>query len=77
MTEKHFPALLPLPTDPQTLIPARDVSRFTGMAVQTHARWRVEGAGPEFVKLGRRVFYTAGALRSWIKSQTRRNTIAA
>ena len=77
MAETHSPTLLPLPTDPETLIPARDVPRFTGMAAQTHARWRVEGGGPEYVKLGRRVFYMAGALRSWIKNQSRHNTIDA
>jgi predicted DNA-binding transcriptional regulator AlpA len=77
MTESHSPTLLPLPADHQTLIPARDVPRFTGMAKQTHARWRSAGEGPEFVKLGRRVFYTAGALRTWIEKQTRSNTIDA
>ena len=74
MTETYSPNLLPLPPGDETLIPAPNTHRFTGMATQTHARWRGEGVGPEFVKLGRNVFYTAGALRSWIKSQTRNNT---
>ena len=75
MTKIPFSTLLPLPTDPDTLIPAKGVNRYSGCADQTHAKWRVEGVGPEFVKLGSKVFYTAGALRSWIKSQTRHNTV--
>jgi hypothetical protein len=77
MTDIHFTTLLPLPPDDGTLIPAKGVNRYSGCADQTHAKWRVEGVGPEYVKLGRRVFYTAGALRSWIKNQTRNNTIDA
>ena len=75
MTEAHSPTLLPLPADPETLIAARDVPRFTGMAAQTHARWRVEGVGPEYLKLGRRVFYMAGAIRFWIQNQVHQNTV--
>jgi hypothetical protein len=77
MADINFKTLHPLPTNPETLIPAPSATQYTGMATQTHAKWRGEGVGPEFVKLGRRVFYTAGALRSWIKSQTRHNTIVA
>ena len=67
--------LLPLPTDDDALIRARDVSSYTGIARQTHTRWRHEGVGPKFVRLGRRVFYRAGDLRAWIRSRVRQNTI--
>ena len=76
MIDINTKTLLPLPTNPETLIPASSATHYTGMATQTYAKWRVDGCGPDFVKLGRRVFYTSGALRSWIKNQTRRNTIA-
>lgn len=67
--------LAPLPPDPTILIRASAVHRFTGIQTQTHARWRHEGVGPKFVRLGRRVFYRAGDLRDWINSQVRQNTI--
>ena len=76
-THQLGPALLPLPNDDDALIRARDVSRHTGIARQTHARWRHEGVGPKFIRLGRRVFYRAGDLREWIRSQVRENTIEA
>ncbi len=66
-----FSALLPLPADDDALIRGRDVSRYTGIAAQTHTRWRHEGVGPKFVRLGRRVFYRAGDLREWIRGQVR------
>ena len=34
MTEAHSPTLLPLPADPETLIAARDVPRFTGIGLK-------------------------------------------
>lgn len=73
--DRPSPALLPLPSDDDALIRAQDVSRYTGIASQTHARWRHEGAGPRFVRLGRRVFYRAGDLREWIRSRVRQNTV--
>ena len=77
VADRPATALLPLPTDDDALIRAQDVSRYTGIAQQTHARWRHEGIGPKYVRLGRRVFYRAGDLRAWIRSQVRQNTIAA
>ena len=68
-------ALLPLPVEDDQLIRAGDLPRYTGIASQTHARWRTEGVGPRFVYLGRRVFYRAGELRRWIKEQERQYTI--
>ena len=64
-----------LPGDPDTLIPARQLSQYTGMTRQTHARWRHEGFGPKYLRQGGRVFYRAGDVRAWIRSQIRENTI--
>ncbi len=69
--------LLQLPSDPDTLIPANAISQYTGIARQTHNRWRHEGAGPRFVRLGRRVFYRVADLREWIRASVRQNTINA
>lgn len=67
--------LAPLPDNDDTLIRRTDVPRYIPIAAQTLARWAVEGQGPRFVKLGRRlVAYRAGDLREWLKGQLRDNT---
>ncbi len=67
--------LTALPDNDETLIRASKISGYTGIARQTHARWRHEGAGPMFVRLGRRMFYRAGDVRAWINERVRQNTI--
>ena len=64
-----------LPEDEDHLIPARDLPRYTAVARQTYARWRHEGNGPKYTRLGGRVFYRAGDVRQWIRGQVRQNTI--
>ena len=68
-------ALQPLPHDDETLIPASQASEFIGLQGQTLARRRCEGAPPQFVRLGRRIFYRAGDLRCWLHENIRTNTI--
>ena len=76
MTEQHPSALFPIPEDCDVLIPAAPAPDYLGVQRQTLARWRHEGQGPKFVKLGRRlVAYRAGDLREWIQAQLRENTI--
>jgi len=75
MASKTAP-LLPLPDGDDTLIRRADLPRYIPVAVQTLARWAVEGQGPPFIKVGARlVAYRAGDLREWLQSQTRKNTI--
>jgi muconolactone delta-isomerase len=33
--------------------------------------WRRRGEGPAYTKLGRSVFYSAGALQAWLKANER------
>ena len=68
-------ALLPLPEEDDTLIPAAQVPEFIGLRGQTLARRRCEGSPPQFVRLGRRIFYRAGDLRRWLHENIRTNTI--
>jgi predicted DNA-binding transcriptional regulator AlpA len=68
-------ALLPLPVSDDELIPASRLSAFIPIAAQTLARWRCEGQGPAFVKIGRRVAYRAGDVRAWLRQRVRSNTI--
>lgn len=42
--------------------------------VKTLERWRVEGRGPAFVKMGRRVVYRRDDLLTWAAQQRRTST---
>lgn len=45
-------------------------------SVGTLATWRSQGTGPQFVKLGKRVFYTANFLGTWINTEASRQLAA-
>ncbi len=77
VADRPATGLLPLPADDDALIRARDAPRYLGIAAQTLARWRHEGVGARYTKLGRLCFYRAGDLREWIRSRVRQNTIDA
>ena len=40
-----------------------------GVRVNTVRWWRQEGTGPEFFKIGRRLYTTVGDLRTFIRTQ--------
>jgi Helix-turn-helix domain len=44
------------------------------LSVRTLQRWRGEGRGPKFVKLGKRVFYTRAALEKTVADAERQST---
>lgn len=45
-----------------------------GISHRTLERWRLEGVGPIYRKLGRRVVYLESDIQSWIDEQARRST---
>jgi predicted DNA-binding transcriptional regulator AlpA len=47
---------------------------FLGLSVRTLERFRVDGRGPRYLKLGRRVAYTREDLMSWAESRRRSST---
>jgi predicted DNA-binding transcriptional regulator AlpA len=51
-----------------------EVAAFTRLAVQTLAKMRCEGGGPQYVKTGRRVVYPMSALRRWMDARVRSST---
>ncbi len=75
MTERHPSALLAIPEDRDVLIPAAQVPEYLGIQRQTLARWRHEGFGPPWVRMGRLIYYRSSDLRTWIESRVRKNTI--
>jgi predicted DNA-binding transcriptional regulator AlpA len=51
-----------------------EAAAFTRLAVQTLAKLRCEGGGPQYVKVGRRVVYPMSALRGWMDARVRSST---
>jgi len=66
-----------LPVQDDVLIAAASVPEYIGLKTQTLARWRHEGFGPQWVRMGRRIFYRSSDLRAWVESRIRHNTIVA
>lgn len=60
-----------------TVVPVLDVdsaARHLGIASSTLAKLRLSGAGPIYLKLGRRVVYRIGDLNLWLDQHARRST---
>ena len=49
-------------------------AKFVGVSKRTLEKWRCEGGGPPYLKLGRRVLYCLGDLEEWISRQRRSST---
>ncbi len=43
-----------------------EVARELRVGVRTLDRWRGEGLGPPFIRLGRRIYYSVDQLRRWL-----------
>ena len=60
------------------LVPLVDQERAAvllgGLSVRTLERWRYEGTGPRFVRVGRRVMYAPRALAAFIERRSRTST---
>ena len=50
-------------------ITREDLAAKLGVQPDTLARWSTQGIGPEFVKIGRRVFYDESTVREWLKTR--------
>jgi predicted DNA-binding transcriptional regulator AlpA len=59
--------------DPLTLT-AGEAAKLLGLAPSTLAKLRLNGNGPLYCKLGRRVVYRRADLESWLQSRTARDT---
>ena len=56
-------ALAILPPDPQKLtLSEADLASRWGMSPKTLQRWRMEGRGPHYLKMGKRVNYSLNAV---------------
>ena len=58
----------------EELLDAPTLARTLRIAPQTLARWRTEGQGPEWIRVGRRVLYSPKEVERWLSSRRRRST---
>ena len=61
-------ALANLP-DRTDLVSPRELSSYLYVSLQTLAKWRAEGKGPPFYKLGdRRIVYSLSGVVTWLQT---------
>ena len=60
---------MPLTPADFDLIPDDDADPIFLNSKITRGRWRREGGGPPFIKIGRRIFYPRAKLADWISSR--------
>lgn len=56
------------------VLPATEAAKLVGLSESTLAKLRLNGNGPVFCKLGRRVVYRLADLEQWLQSRTARDT---
>jgi hypothetical protein len=56
------------------MLDSRQASEYLRLAVQTLAKYRVEGNGPVFYKVGRQVLYDRTDLDAFLSARRRRST---
>lgn len=55
--------------DPDELVGANEAAKILHQKPQTLAAWRCDKRGPEYVKLGRQIFYRRSSLSAYIATQ--------
>ena len=50
-------------------VPPLGASDLMGVAPQTLARWRCEGGGPPFIRVGRKIMYAVEDITAWMNSR--------
>jgi predicted DNA-binding transcriptional regulator AlpA len=59
------------------VVTASEAARLVGLSESTLAKLRLNGNGPTYCKLGRRVVYRTVDLDEWLQSRTTRDTFDA
>lgn len=57
-----------------TLIDTSGAAAMCGLRASTLHRWRIQGVGPEFLKLGAAIRYRVEDVEAWIESRRRTST---
>ena len=59
------------------VVQAKEAALFVGLSESTLAKLRLNGNGPTYCKLGRRVVYRPVDLEAWLQTRTARDTTDA
>ncbi len=59
------------------LMPASEAAAHLMISPSTLAHYRCSGKGPEFIKIGRRVFYDEESIEQWLHEHTFKSTSEA
>jgi hypothetical protein len=51
------------------LLPEEETAAVLEVEPSTLATWRSQGKGPDYVKLGKGVFYTINTLSAWVNTE--------
>lgn len=62
-------AITPTHSGLERLLTVHELSEYLGIPVATLYDWRVDGVGPQAVKLGRSLRYPESCVRTWIKEK--------
>jgi excisionase family DNA binding protein len=54
----------------ESLVTEPEAARVLAVSVRTLQAWRVQDAGPPYVRVGRLIRYVRSSLIAWIKSRT-------
>lgn len=52
------------------LLNTKELSKYLGIAISTIMQYRVDGTGPNYVKLGHLVRYRISDVEAWLESKT-------
>src|SRR5262245_10307814 len=53
------------------LVTSKELADLLGLSTQTLSLWRSAGDGPDYVKLGKTVFYRESELKAWIDANVK------
>jgi predicted DNA-binding transcriptional regulator AlpA len=56
------------------LIQSKDLALMLDISPKTLERWRYQGTGPQYKKIGRRVYYALSDLEDYLEKQTFQST---
>jgi predicted DNA-binding transcriptional regulator AlpA len=54
----------------ELLVTEPEAARILAISVRTLQAWRVQDAGPPYVRVGRLIRYVRSSLIAWVKSRT-------
>lgn len=60
--------------EPDTVLSERQLAKRLGVGQRTLQRWRTEGNGPVYLRLGKRIAYLERDVESWLTTRRCRST---